>query len=337
VPDRGEHAGVGGRDTQSLQHQRMRQVDPERAVGTGGCQPAPRCAPVTPAQPGGQQPPGEREGLHDEHRLEHGAGHRRLLMPGQQLHAVGAHRGARPGRRCQQGRPGMPAGEPGQRVEMPGGEPAADHVQHVARQPLGRVPQPRPDRARCRQVVVDRDGERHLVAQGGDQDGPVMAFGAAQQPAQQREGQVHLHRDQQEVQVIARVPGLQVAGERPQRAGPRVQPRAVGREVDETPRHVRRHDQQVAPPPERQPANLGPPPVVVNQHERREQEEQLPAGVEDGDERPEDRRDRTGHDREHVHAHHEPDDQQPDQVKRDHARAFDLVRLIHRQRLLPHY
>src|ERR1700678_2694523 len=95
----------------------------------------------------------------------------------------------------------------------------------------------------------------------------------------------------------------------------------VREQVDGRPGNVRRDNQPVAAPPERQPLDPRPLPVVVNQHEGGEQEEQLTAGMEDGDDRAQQAVDRAAPVGQRVHAHDERDDHQPDEIERDDVLA----------------
>ena len=95
---------------------------------------------------------------------------------------------------------------------------------------------------------------------------------------------------------------------------------AVGGVVDGGPRHVGGEHQPEPPSPEPAGLQLVAVPVVVGQHERREQEEQFPAGVEDGGDRADTHGDAPAGEGQRVHAHHEHHDDQPDQVERDDVR-----------------
>ena len=101
----------------------------------------------------------------------------------------------------------MPPGERAQLVEVPAGDRAADHVQQVG---LDVVALPRgvqelgPQRGAVpADVVVQPDRQHELVGARGGEQPPVVALGLLQHPADQREQQVDLHADQQEVHVVA--------------------------------------------------------------------------------------------------------------------------------------
>ena len=214
---------------------------------------------ISPHQPDREQRPAEGETFRHDDGLEDGAGGGGILAAGGDLGEVRSQPGSEARGERQPGGGEMAAGEGGEAIEVPGGDPAGDHVEQVAGQDRIRRPQPRPDQARADGVLLDRDRQRELVAARREEDREMVPGGLAQQPAQQREGQVNLHRHEQEIELVAGVSGEQVMPEGGYRTGNRVEPLAVGEEVDEAPRQVSGQHETVAPPPESRPAHSAPP------------------------------------------------------------------------------
>ena len=315
---------VGARDQQErLQHERVREVDAERTGRARRAELPQRRTPVAPQQPRAEQRPAEGERLEDDDRLEDGARVVRRRAEDLDLDQVDADARGHAGGRHERDPPPaaqVPPGEGAQLLEVPARERARHHVQDVGVDPValpGAVQELRDEPVTLPpDPVVQPDGQPRLVGERDAEQPGVVSLGLLQHPPDQREQQVDLHADEQEVQVVARAGVLQVMQERGREgaAGP-----PVGRVVDRGPGDVGGQDEPEPPPQE--PAGLErPAPVVVRQHQRREQEEQLAAGVEDGGDRADAHGDVPAGEGQRVHAHHEHHDDQPDQVERDDVR-----------------
>ena len=132
-----EEAGAGHRD-QPLEHERVGQVDPEGAGRARGAELPVRRAAVAPQQTAAEQRPAEGERLYHHDRLENRArvARRRAeavdldqVRPDARDHAHGGRqRDPRDGAE-------VTAGECAELLEVPAGECARDHVEHVAVHP----------------------------------------------------------------------------------------------------------------------------------------------------------------------------------------------------------